>query len=154
MMSPGKKPSQAPFQIQPNVVPEGAIVNSAELPNMSDTIHDYFPEVRDFHPATELKQRPSAIEPVMDDEPPVRSYLSQKTNLITEALERGSDSKRGKSKPTPSMVNVAKKDHEKTAKVNNPYMKMQTLAGDLEKKKKADEKKRRWADDDYDDYDY
>jgi hypothetical protein len=80
--------------------------------------------------------------------------LAQNTNLVSEALEKDPQFNRGKGSPAKgkgSVVtqNVAKKDHEKSAKANNPYMKMQTLAGDIDKRKKADEKKRRWADDEF-----
>jgi hypothetical protein len=152
LMSPGKEGLQSPFQLQPMVAPVGRTTNSAELPNVSSSIGDYFPDVAEFQPATEAKLKTSTSEPVAREQP--RSYLAQNTNLVSEALEKDPQLNRGKGSPAKgrgSVVpqNVAKKDHEKSAKANNPYMKMQTLAGDIDKRKKADEKKRRWADDEF-----
>jgi hypothetical protein len=152
LMSPGKPELQSPFQLEPMVAPVGRTTNSADLPNVSQSIGDYFPDIAEFQPATEAKLKTSAREPVAREQP--RSYLAQNTNLVTDALGKDPQLNRGKGSPTKGKVsvapqNVAKKDHEKSAKANNPYMKMQTLAGDIDKRKKADEKKRRWADDEF-----
>ena len=151
MMSPGKPQVGSPFQLQPLLPPVGRTTNSADFPNNSESIHDYFPDVAEFQPATEAKIRPSGGEPVALEQP--RSYLKQNTNLVTEALEKDRQFNRGKGSPGKKVVlaqqNVAKKDHEKSTKANNPYMKMQTLAGDIHNKKKAEERKRRWADDEF-----